>query len=164
MIETQTELENHKQAASDVVREVFSTMLRIDAQPLADITPVPADHPVVGCIHFAGPWKGALLLGCGPQQAAAFAAALVGIEAPDEVNDDVRDAIGEITNMIAGNLKSMFPSGTQLSAHSVVEGKSFTLKVCGGNEAMQLGFDSDRGPFSITLVRMTESRPPAATR
>ena len=45
----------------------------------------------------------------------------------------------------------------QLSAHSVVEGESFTLKVCGGNEAMQVRFDSDRGPFSITLVRMMET-------
>ena len=157
MIETQTELENHKQATSDVVREIFSTMLHIDARLVEDATPDPSDHPVVGCIHFAGPWKGALLLGCGPAQAAAFAAELVGIEPPGEVNDDVRDAIGEITNMIAGNLKSLFPNGTQLSAHSVVEGKSFTLKVCGGNEAMQLRFDSDRGPFSITLVRMTET-------
>ena len=157
MIETHTELESHKQAASDIVREVFSTMLRIEAQPLEDPTPDPGDHPVVGCIHFAGPWKGALLLGCAPQQAAAFAAELVGIEPPDEVNDDVRDAIGEITNMIAGNLKSMLPAGTELSAHSVVEGKSFTLKVCGGNETMQLRFNSDRGPFSITLVRITES-------
>ncbi len=157
MIETQTELENHKQATSDVVREIFSTMLHIDARLVEDATPDPSDHPVVGCIHFAGPWKGALLLGCGPAQAAAFAAELVGIDPPGEVNDDVRDAIGEITNMIAGNLKSLFPNGTQLSAHSVVEGKSFTLKVCGGNEAMQLRFDSDRGPFLITLVRMTET-------
>ena len=160
MIETQTELENHKQAASDVVREVFSTMLRIDAQALEDVTPDAGDHLVVGCVHFAGPWKGALLLGCGPTQAAAFAAELVGIEPPDEVNDDVRDAIGEITNIIAGNLKSMLPAGTELSAHSVVEGKSLTLKVCGANEAMQLRFDSDRGPFSITLVRMTETQQP----
>ena len=157
MIETQTELENHKQATSDVVREIFSTMLHIDARLVEDATPDPSDHPVVGCVHFAGPWKGALLLGCGPAQAAAFAAELVGIEPPGEVNDDVRDAIGEITNMIAGNLKSLFPNGTQLSAHSVVEGKSFTLKVRGGNEAMQLRFDSDRGPFLITLVRMTET-------
>ena len=157
MIETQTELENHKQAASDVVREIFSTMLHIDARLLEEGTPEPSDHPVVACVHFAGPWKGALLLGCGPEQAAAFAAGLVGIEPPDEVNDDVRDAIGEITNMIAGNLKSMFPAGTQLSAHSVVEGKSFTLKVCGGNDSMQLGFDSDRGPFSVTLVRLRQA-------
>ena len=157
MIETRTELGIHKQATSDVVREIFSTMLHIDARLLEDETPGPGDHPVVGCIHFAGPWKGALLLGCGPSEAAAFAAGLVGINPPDEVNDDVRDAIGEITNMIAGNLKSLFPKGTQLSAHSVVEGKRFTLKVCGGNETLRLRFDSDRGPFLITLVRMMEA-------
>ena len=57
--------------------------------------PTPAITPVVGCVHFAGPWKGALLLGCGPAQARAFAAELVGIEPPGEVNDDVRDAIGK---------------------------------------------------------------------
>ena len=156
MIEMQTELEHHRQTATDVVHEVFSTMLHIETQVSVEETPVAIDHPVVGCVHFAGPWKGALMLQCGPPQAAAFAAELVGIAPPEEVNDDVRDAIGEITNMIAGNLKSMLPPGTVLSAHTVVEGSSFTLKVCGGNESMQIRFESDRGPFSITLVRMME--------
>ena len=80
----------------------------------------------------------------------------MGISAPDSVDDDVRDAVGEIANMIAGNLKTILPPETALSAHTVVEGSSFTLKVCGGNNSFRLDFDSSTGPFAVTLVQIAD--------
>ena len=115
---------------------------------------------VVGAIHYAGPWKGVLLLECQPLQASVFTAKLTGISPPDSVDDDVRDAIGEIANMMAGNLKTILPPQTVLSAHTVVEGSSFTLKVCGGNDSLRIAFDSSAGPFTVTLVQMADQTGP----
>lgn len=46
--------------------------------------------------------------------------------------DDVRDSLGEIVNMIAGNFKALLPDGAAISMPSVVEGSDYTLRVRGG--------------------------------
>jgi len=43
----------------------------------------------------------------------------------------VRDALGELANMLAGNLKSVLPSGVVLSMPSVIEGSDYSLRICG---------------------------------
>ena len=156
MIETLTNLESHRETAINIIQEIFSTMLGIEARPVEQAPGGDRSHTVVGAIHFAGPWKGVLLLECQPLEASAFTAKLMGISAPDSVDDDVRDAVGEIANMIAGNLKTILPPETALSAHTVVEGSSFTLKVCGGNNSLRLDFDSSTGPFAVTLVQIAD--------
>ena len=156
MIETLINLETHRETAINITQEIFSTMLGIEARPVERAPGEDQAHIVVGAIHYAGPWKGVLLLECQPSQAAALTAELTGISPPNSVDDDVRDAIGEIANMIAGNLKTILPPQTVLSAHTVVEGSSFTLKVCGGNDSLTLEFDSSMGPFTVTLVQMLD--------
>ncbi len=156
MIETLINLETSRGTAINVTQEIFSTMLGIKVWTVECATDGNQAHTVVGAIHYAGPWKGVLLLECQPLQASAFTAKLTGISPPDSVDDDVRDALGEIANMIAGNLKTILPPGTVLSAPAVVEGSSFTLKVCGGNDSLRLEFDSSTGPFTVTLVQMLD--------
>ena len=153
MIETLTNLESHRETAISVIQEIFSTMLGIEARAVEHAEGGNPAHMVVGAVHFAGPWKGVLLLECPPLAASAFTAKLTGISPPDSVDDDVRDAVGEIASMVAGNLKAILPPGTVLSAQTVVEGSSFTLKVCGENDSLKLEFDSSAGPFSLSLVQ-----------
>ncbi len=157
MIETLTNLESHRKTAINVTQEIFSTMLGTEAWAVQRAPAADPSHTVVGSIHFAGPWKGVLLLECQPLEASVFTAKLNGIAPPDSVDDDVRDAVGEIANMLAGNLKTIFPPQTVLSGHTVVEGSSFTMKVCGGNDSLRLEFDSSAGPFTVTLVQMVAS-------
>jgi chemotaxis protein CheX len=159
MTETQlpeTQLETYRQAAINVVSDVFSTMLATAAAQAAGPAGAAGAHTVVGAVYFAGEWRGAVLLQCEPPQAFEFTSLSMGIRKPDGVNDDVRDAIGEIAHMIAGNLKSALPANTALSMPSVVEGAGFTLKVLGGNSSLPIYFSSDRGPFSLTLVQVEE--------
>ena len=156
MIETLINLETHRATAINVTQEIFSTMLGIEAFPVERAPGEDQAHTVVGAIHYAGPWKGVLLLECQPLQASDFTAKLAGISPPDSVDDEVRDVIGEIANMIAGNLKTILPPETVLSAPTVVEGSSFTLKVCGGNDSLRIEFDSSTGPFTVTLVQMLD--------
>ncbi len=153
MIETLINLETSRGTAINVTQEIFSTMLGIEAWPVECAPGEDQAHTVVSAIHYAGPWKGVLLLECQPLQASAFTAKLTGISPPGSVDDDVRDAIGEIANMIAGNLKTILPPGTVLSAPAVVEGSRFTLKICGGNDSLRIEFDSSTGPFTVTLVQ-----------
>jgi chemotaxis protein CheX len=81
-----------------------------------------------------------------------FTGRLLGIEPPEEFNDDVRDAVGELANMIAGNLKPLLPPGVALSMPTLVEGTDYALRILGGNLAGMLAFYSPGGVFWVTLI------------
>jgi chemotaxis protein CheX len=143
--------EAYREDAIRVVGDVFRTMLRLEVEPVEAPWP-PEDELVNVTIHYAGAWKGALLLECTREQACFFMGRLLGIEPPEELNDDVRDAVGELANMIAGNLKPVLPPGVALSMPTLVEGTDYALRVLGGNLASMVAFGCPAGVFWVTLI------------
>ncbi len=152
-----TKLDSYRDTAIHVVREVFRTMLRVEARPSDGDGPERLSHPVIGAVYLAGGWRGAFLLELEREDSYQLAARLMAIEPPQSVDDDVRDTIAELTNMIAGNLKSMLQCEVLLSMPSVIEGSDFTLKVIGDTNTARLGFDCELGPFWLTLVQVFDS-------
>ena len=149
------QLETFQEDVARITADVFQTMLGVEVQP--DRSPLPSARSAqlaTSAVYFAGQWKGAVLVECTVGQALQFAARLFGSVVPEYINDDVRDAVGELANMIAGNLKSVLPGGVSLSMPSVVEGQDYTLKVCGGNLSTRLRFQSPLGAFSVILVEV----------
>lgn len=151
-MEATLDIETYREDAIRVVEDIFRTMLG------AEVTPVPLvwppDQEVINvAVHYAGAWKGALLLECTYDQACWFAARLMSIEPPEEVNEDVRDAVGELANMIAGNLKPLLPPGVCLSMPTLVEGADYALRVLGGNLASMIAFRCGLGTFWVTLIQ-----------
>lgn len=146
------EIETYREDAIRVVQDVFRTMLGIEVEPVVVIWP-PEEDLINVTIHYAGAWKGALLLECTREQACAFTGRLLGVTPPDEVNDDVRDAIGELANMIAGNLKPVLPPGVALSMPTLVEGTDYALRILGGNLAGMIAFRCCTGVFWVTLIQ-----------
>jgi chemotaxis protein CheX len=138
---------------SQIVGDVFQTMLRVEVVPAYQAwTPRAGD--ITAAIFFAGAWMGAALVECSEEQARIWTGRLLSIAEPNEINDDVRDALGELVNMVGGNLKSVLPGGVGLSMPSVVEGKQYSLQICGTNMIDRQCFHSSDGPFGITLVEM----------
>ncbi len=50
---------------------------------------------------------------CDRQLACQFAGRFLSVDAPESVNDDVRDVLGELANMIGGNMKSALADRTE---------------------------------------------------
>jgi chemotaxis protein CheX len=138
---------------SQIVGDVFQTMLRIDVAPAPQPWTARAGD-ITAAIFFAGTWMGAAVMECTEQQARKWTGLLLSIPEPPIINDDVRDAMGELVNMIGGNLKSVLPPGVGLSMPSVVEGKQYSLQICGSNLIDRQCFQSDEGSFGITLVEV----------
>jgi len=68
----------------------------------------------------------------------------------------VRDTMGELANMLAGNLKSVLPHGIGLSMPSVVEGTDYSLRICGGNLIDRMAFSGEMGVIWVTLIEVLE--------
>lgn len=112
--------------------DTFETMLSMDLEAgQEDRTIVPGKDRVVASVHFAGEIVGVMGLHVTWGFGRIIAGAMLGIE-DDEIKDDeeVKDVIGEIANIVAGNLKTDFmDSGLSLvlSTPSITRGNDFKI-------------------------------------
>jgi len=145
----------HETMTAQIVQDVFQTMLSYEIHESSDDYNT-RTNVVTSAIFFAGSWKGAVVLECSEAQARFFTERLMGIPQPSRMDDDTRDAMGEVVNMIGGNLKSVFPPGVSLSMPSVLEGADYAYRICGSNQVARFSFHGEAGPLWVTLVQVTE--------
>ncbi len=106
--------------------------------------------PVVGVIHLTGGWDGFVLTGFEPSLAQVVAARM--LATPDPNDEDLRDAVGEVANILAGNLKCVIPEWTAMSMPVVIEG-TVPRKMDGPTlSANRLYFNTEYGRFWLTMV------------
>jgi len=119
--------------------EVFSTMLGTEimlGKPRVDNgTPGPQEG-VVSLIGLAGAWVGTGMICSRAETARAMSGLLLMQEYPS-VDEEVLDAVGELTNMIFGNVKTSLedlvgPLG--LSIPTVIYGRNFNTRSVGNKE------------------------------
>jgi chemotaxis protein CheX len=150
---THTAVEAYRDQAVQLFCDVFQTMLRLDVYPTED-TVQTSGGEVTSAVYFTGSWKGAVLLDCDLNLALLFASHLMPGCNPTTFDDDVRDCMGELANMVGGNLKVLLPDGVSLSMPSVVNGSRYAVCLCGSNTYLRMAFACDYGRFWITVVEV----------
>jgi len=145
-------IEIHLGELAEIVGYVFRTMVCLELSE-SDQPWIPGVDRLTATIHLTGDWKGALALECGHHQACAFAARFLSMEQPEVVDDVVRDVLGELANMIGGNLKCVLAGGLRLSMPSVVDGADHNLRVCRSGIKERLVFECVEGFFSVAVLR-----------
>jgi len=148
---SETTVEIQPNELAQIVQSVFETMLGLEVAESGAPWPSGADR-FTSAVQLAGAWNGAVLLECGGAQACRFASRFLSIDPPATVDDVVRDVLGELANMIGGNLKCVLPAGMRLSMPSVVDGSDYTLYYCRAAVQHRLVFHSAEGCFGITVL------------
>jgi chemotaxis protein CheX len=144
-------VEIHPSELTQIVESVFGTMTSLEVAKGG--TPwFPSGDRLTSSVHLAGDWSGAVLLECDREQACRFAGRFLSMDPPETVDDVVRDVLGELANMIGGNLKCVLTRGIRLSMPSVVDGSDYSLRVCGAEVRERLAFECAEGPFWITVL------------
>lgn len=134
-------------AIRESTTEVFTTMLGLDLEPLDSYVENSAPGPtagVVSLIGLAGHWVGTGSISCSADFARKVSSQLL-MSQFEAVDEDVLDAVAEITNMIIGNVKTAIeedlgPMG--LSIPTVVYGRNFSTRSVGKNEWVVVPFMS----------------------
>ena len=83
----------------------------------------------------------------------AIAGTMLGMEI-EEIDADVKDALGEIANMIAGGLKEKFAAediALQLSIPTAISGKSYTISSPSGSNRIVIPFEVEQGQFFVEM-------------
>jgi len=138
---------------AQIVKSVFETMMGLDTvQTEAQWTP--SRDRLTSAVHLAGEWNGAVVLECTASQACRFAGRFLSMHPPCAVNDEVRDVLGELANMIGGNLKCLLAQGIRLSMPTVMDGSDYGLPICCPEVKERISFQCDEGVFWVTVLAL----------
>jgi chemotaxis protein CheX len=139
--------------------EVFETMV---FRQLTSLLPIEGDalrpqSNVVGTVGFAGGASGLVAFYSTTAAARSIAGSMLGMEAA-QVNGEMVDAIGEITNMIAGSFRTkMVAQGHNwaISVPTVTVGSDFYIKPLVNGRRVLIPFKMDEHEVFVELI-MTE--------
>lgn len=136
-----------------IAQDVWGSFLSMDLVPTqVSDAPFPGES-VTGCVHVAGAWGGSVLVEATAAHATAAAEAMFAADPGSLSWDEVSDALGELTNMVGGNIKGLLPAPSTLSIPSVAGGESYTLRVPGAVLASRVLLEGPAGPVRISLWR-----------
>ncbi|HEY1502353.1 MAG TPA: chemotaxis protein CheX [Acidobacteriaceae bacterium] len=110
------------------MEEVFGTMMGLVCSFAGEVDPLEGDT-VAALIGLAGSLAGTTVVQCTRPGAMRICGALTGVEST-QVDETVRDAIGEVANMFAGAWKGYDPdlaSHCLLSTPTVIVGSRYEL-------------------------------------
>lgn len=115
-------------------------------------------YEVSGMIGLSGPCRGMVVVSIDRPTAMRLAQKMLGTEIP-EWNADVLDAVGELTNMIAGAAKTkLHEQQLSIGLPTVLVGKLDALKFPPGVPQLIIPFDCELGAVAVQ-VGLTESAP-----
>jgi chemotaxis protein CheX len=125
---------------------------------LADQVRPDGGDVTVGCVTVTGEWQGNVLLACPAQLARTAASAMFDLPAAQLDDEQIADALGELTNMIAGNLKSLIPGPSRLSMPTVTVGASSTISMPGAALLTMVSLACEGLLLTVSVWRMRADR------
>jgi len=133
---------------TSAVTELFGTMLRMQMQPV----PVQAgfgndETHVAGVVGFIGKLSGVVYVYTTQSFARHITATLLGLKISEvEESEMVNDAMGEMANMLVGQMKSRLTDRgipCVLTIPSVVRGSHFSVEVISSTEGHVFSFEAE---------------------
>lgn len=140
---------------------VWSSVLELEVHPApGPIGSLETERTLSGCITLDGAWRGAVAIHCTTALARKVASVMFGVEPEKASVAEVQDALGEITNMVGGQIKSLLPRPTRLSLPAVAEGGDYTLRIPGCTLINRLLLVCQGEPFQVSLLELAAKEEP----
>jgi chemotaxis protein CheX len=113
------------------------------------------EYWTTACVHISGNWQGVVSAECSYAMAVEVAAAMFMME-PDELSEDeVRDALGEVANLLAGQFKLDLPEGCALSLPTVTKGLDYLINVPGSQLSQRVGVEQGDRCMVVSVFERT---------
>ncbi len=146
------------------LQNTFATMVNCEVRrtglSLKDHTT--PHHEISGVIGLSGKAIGTVVLSLSKEVAVQAASTMLMAEYT-ELNDDVIDAVGELTNMVAGAAKAELEQyDLSISLPNVITGKGHEIRFPSNVSPICVLFESQWGDLSLE-VGLAEAKVPAAT-
>ncbi len=139
---------------------VFKSMVFMDARgaKFDDQIHIPDKH-LTAMVGFAGSYMGLAAIHCSETFARRVGAAMLHLDCDELTNEDVRDALGEISNMIAGHFKARLAEKNQSDAEvfdqsvpTVIIGSGYETHAVTDAPRYCVKFETDYEDFYVELA------------
>ncbi len=155
-------VESFQAAICETVRNIWTVILGMDVQEATSkhgaLQKVNTGRTLTACVQLAGAWEGSIMLYCTADLARNAAAIMFGMEPEAISNDEIEDALGELANMTAGNIKTLLPRPCELSLPAVVDGIDYRLVVPGSRISLKVLLECEGEPLLVTLLEKDTPR------
>jgi chemotaxis protein CheX len=115
------EVEVSENDLAEMVEQVWESYL--DPEGISPLIPTYDENQpseVHSSVSITGSWSGHVVYASSRAAAQRAAAAFLAMEIDEVSEEDISDTLGELANIVGGNVKAMLPSGAQLSLPQVV--------------------------------------------
>jgi chemotaxis protein CheX len=135
--------------------EIFTGMVMMEIESIdPPVEPLgQMKKSITGMIGLAGTFKGVLAIHFSNDIAMAVTGSFLGLDV-EEINEDVHDAVGEIANMLGGDLKAILSDkgkDIQLSLPSTIGGDEYVFNSRDTGEQLILSFKVPAGVFHVEV-------------
>ena len=143
-----------KKEIYQITENIWGSILNLRIFPCEKAVDLHSGEPfLTSCIHISGQWEGAVTLDAPGDFARQAARIMFGRESSELTTPDIQDVLGELTNMISGNIKSILPGSDHLSLPTIVEGVDFELRIPGSQIVSQVGFECQGHSLVVSLYQ-----------
>jgi len=134
-----------------LVRSVWSTQLGLEIQD-AVVPGKPAPSPTMtAVIHISGDYRGGIRLECSRALVRRAGSIMFNLPADQISEEDERDVVGELTNVIAGNIKALIPGSNLISLPTIIEGSDYKVSSLDVKSSTEFGFKLDGDSMTVTI-------------
>ena len=138
-------------ALFSIFQKTLSLMLQMEPTLDARADLESFSHDITACVQITGEQQGAVVLQCSDALARKFAARLIGTEEWALSDEEIRDAFGELTNMIGGNVKCYAPDPSFLSIPTVTNGSNYNFHLVGSRVVQELSVRCESLPCRVIV-------------
>jgi chemotaxis protein CheX len=138
-----------------IVTQVWDAYLHQDAQlPTSTAPSTAATEPmIVATVSLTGGWDGHVRIDCTPAAAADITALMLDLPAGGLDTHDVADAMGELANIVAGNIKALLPAPVSLGLPVVALGDRVKLQFPACHETNRLAVAWNDETVQLRVLR-----------
>jgi CheY-specific phosphatase CheX len=147
----------HSDCVTEAAMEIFSSTCGQSLEPLQNVDDL-VGSSVIGLISIVGGVEWSIFLGMPRETAVRLTAKFAGFEIPFD-SDDMGDAVGELTNILAGEVKRRLERRNvqaTISLPSVLRVESLRVLVQRGTSSVKSCFTCEAGTLWTGLVCLEE--------
>lgn len=100
---------------------IWRTALGLELTPSEEAFRLDSVERMIGSIHFEGGFEGQVALECSKELAVKMAALMFAVDEDQLSDEDVIDAVHELTNITGGRLKALTPRSTKMSIPVLID-------------------------------------------
>jgi len=137
----------------EYTESIWKSILSLDVKPAQNGSgDSENNYELAGCVQITGAWNGTVTMHYPMALAKQVAAIMFDLHGEPVENELIQDALGELTNMTGGNIKSLLPEPCFLSLPAVAVTKS-AMRIPGSELVSKITFQCNGENFQVSLLK-----------